>query len=114
MTGTGPTAAERNRLLARTAPMTERASAWMLWMESDIWYLLEPASGPSRSHAKEVAGAVPNVESGLNSPFSARQCLNARFTDPNSRDFPPRIGVRIRPLRSPIGRGTRSFLFAAA
>ena len=81
MTGTGPTAALRNRLEATSAPTSEMASDCRLLMESDILYLLEPAPGPSRGHAKDVADAVPNAENGGKLPFPCEERLNAGFTD---------------------------------
>jgi len=80
MTGTGPIAAERNRLEATSAPTSEMASDCRLWMESDIFDLLEPAPGPPRGHAKDIAGAVPNAENGGKLPFPAIGQLNVRFT----------------------------------
>lgn len=45
MTGAELSAAERNRLEATTAPISEIASDCRLWMESDIWYLPLVGSG---------------------------------------------------------------------
>jgi len=80
MTGTGPTAALRNRLEATSAPTSEMASDCRLLMESDISDLLEPAPGPPRGHAKDIADGVPNAENGGKLPFPEPARLNARFT----------------------------------
>ena len=78
MTGTGPTAAVMNMVLASTAPTIEKAIWCRLAKESVILCLLNLAAGPSDGHASSCAAAVPVSENGGNPPFSLKGDISGR------------------------------------
>ena len=70
MTGTGPTAAEMNRLLATIAPTTENRTCCMLAKESVIFSLPEPTAGPSDGHARKDCSERANSKKRQKSAIS--------------------------------------------